>query len=67
MYINIATGLTNIMLFYPVGMIADKISAKILMPLSGLAVALVACSFIFIKDPMSPISFVIWCLLSISI
>lgn len=56
----------NVALFYPMGILADKIPPKITMPIANLAVGLICCSIMFITDPNTIKSFVIWSLLSFS-
>lgn len=65
-YINIATGVSNICLFYPLGRLADKVTPKIIMPLTGILCCLLSASIIFIQDPYSPISYVVFCLQSVA-
>jgi hypothetical protein len=56
----------NVALFYPMGMLADKIPPKIAMPIAGLAVGLISCSMMFIKDPHALRSYVIWSFYSLA-
>jgi MFS family permease len=61
----LATGLVNILFFYPVGKIVDKIPPKIIMPISFLMVGLICCAFTFINNPSDFLSYLVWCLLSL--
>ena len=47
-------------------MLADKLSPKITMTVSGILVAIFAMSFLFLKTPDGWLTYVLYCLLSIS-
>lgn len=64
-HINIATAVTNIVSFYIVGFIGDKIPTKIMMPFIFLFTGLICFLFMLVKTPDSFFSYATWCLLAL--
>ena len=54
------------MAIYPVGLIIDKISLKIILPISYLVSGIIISTFYFIEDPDGWLSYVIWCLTTLA-
>lgn len=55
----------NVLLFRPIGYLADKIPPKITLPLAALSVGLITCSMMFIQSPTGFKCYLIWSLMSI--
>ena len=58
--IGLIQGFINLLTFYIVGLLIDKVNIKIMFPLSYLATSITLLSFIFISSPSSAISYILW-------
>ena len=63
--LGMATALTTLILFWPIGRFSDFLPSKLAIPFNLLSVAIILITFLLISDPGSVISFFLWCILAI--
>jgi predicted MFS family arabinose efflux permease len=65
-YLSIVTGIVTLAFFFILGQISDKISPRIMTPVSYFCRAFSLFSLMLINQPISMLSFILWSFVSIS-